>query len=151
MSSSGAENRPFRSRSAAAPVALLGHPRARRRDPYRSDNPRPTRKNGAAKAIRTLRAADAAPTDRVIDVIRQTDRRRIVPGLNTLFSKASRHSAEALPLRGSAVQDARHVAISASDDGGAYRRSSGLICSANTRLDGSWTIQHAQGAALRHR
>ena len=29
---------------------------------------------------------------------------------------------ETLPLRGSAVQDARHVAISASDDGGAYRR-----------------------------
>ena len=79
----------------------------------------------------------------------QTDRRRIVPGLNTLFSKASRHSAEALPLRGSAVQDARHVAISASDDGGAYRRSSGLICSANTRLDGSWTIQLAQGGAGR--
>ena len=26
-----------------------------------------------------------------------------------------------------------------------------FICSANTRLDGSWTIQLAQGAALRHR
>ena len=52
----------------------------------------------------------------------QTDRRRIVPGRNTLCSNASRPPSETLPLRGSAVQDARHVAISASDDGGAYRR-----------------------------
>ena len=43
------------------------------------------------------------------------------------------------------------MAISASDDGGAYRRSSDLICSANTRLNGFWTIQLAQGAALRER
>ena len=81
----------------------------------------------------------------------QTDRRRIVPGRNTLCSNASRPPSETLPLRGSAVQDARHVAISASDDGGAYRRSSDLICSANTRLNGFWTIQLAQGAALRER
>ena len=40
------------------------------------------------------------------------DRRLIVPVLNNLFSNASRHSSETLPIRVSAVQDALHVAIS---------------------------------------
>jgi len=42
---------------------------------------------------------------------------RIVQVLNNLFSNASRHSPERLPIRVSAVQDGVHVAISVSDEG----------------------------------
>ena len=47
----------------------------------------------------------------------QADRIRIVQVLNNLFSNASRHSSEALPIRVSAVQDGVYVAISVSDEG----------------------------------
>ena len=111
-------------------------------------------------SIRVLRRGRSRSAGVVNGRLRQIDViGRPAPGADRPASHRSRsqhpflqgveHSAEALPLRGSAVQDARHVAISASDDGGAYRRSSGLLCSANTRLDGSWTIQLAQGGAGR--
>ena len=49
------------------------------------------------------------------------DRDRIVQVLNNLFSNASRHSPETLPIRVSAVQDGVYVAISVSDEGRGIR------------------------------
>ena len=43
---------------------------------------------------------------------------RIVQVLNNLFSNASRHSPESLPIRVAARRDGMHVAISVSDEGG---------------------------------
>ena len=62
------------------------------------------------------------------------DRDRIVQVLNNLFSNTSRHSPETFPIRVSAVQDGVYLAISVSDEGGGYRRSSCHTCSASTRV-----------------
>ena len=45
------------------------------------------------------------------------DRRRVVQVLNNLFSNASRHAPESLPIRVAAVREGVHVAISVSDEG----------------------------------
>ena len=45
------------------------------------------------------------------------DRRRIVQVLHNLFSNASRHSPESLPIRVAAERDGVHVSVSVSDDG----------------------------------
>ena len=45
------------------------------------------------------------------------DQQRIVQVLNNLFSNASRHSPETLPIRVSAVRDGVYLAISVSDEG----------------------------------
>ena len=45
------------------------------------------------------------------------DRRRIVQVLHNLFSNASRHSPESLPIRVAAERDGVHVSISVSDEG----------------------------------
>ena len=45
------------------------------------------------------------------------DRRRIVQVLHNLFSNASRHSPESLPIRVAAERDGVHVAVSVSDEG----------------------------------
>ena len=45
------------------------------------------------------------------------DRRRIVQVLHNLFSNASRHSPESLPIRVAGERDGVHVAISVSDEG----------------------------------
>ena len=45
------------------------------------------------------------------------DRRRIVQVLHNLFSNASRHSPESLPIRVAAERDGMHVAVSVSDEG----------------------------------
>ena len=49
------------------------------------------------------------------------DRDRIVQILNNLFSNASRHSPETLPIRVSAVRDGVYVAVSVSDEGRGIR------------------------------
>ena len=49
------------------------------------------------------------------------DQHRIVQVLNNLFSNASRHSPETLPIRVSAVQDGVYVAISVFDEGRGIR------------------------------
>ena len=45
------------------------------------------------------------------------DRRRIVQVLHNLFSNASRHSPESLPIRVAAKRDGVHVSVSVSDEG----------------------------------
>ena len=45
------------------------------------------------------------------------DRRRIIQVLNNLFSNASRHAPESLPIRVTAVREGAHVAISVADEG----------------------------------
>ena len=49
------------------------------------------------------------------------DRDRIIQILNNLFSNASRHSPETLPIRVSAVRDGVYVAVSVSDEGRGIR------------------------------
>ena len=109
-------------------LTTRGAPDGARRVHHRSHAGRSGATVRGSRACRTASAVPPPPAGVVCSILttagidRHISWRRIVPGRNTLCSNASRPPSETLPLRGSAMQDARHVAISASDDGGAYRR-----------------------------